>query len=327
MQLVDVLAQQREHDLGARLAAHLLDRLRQRHAARRGVVDLDDEVAGLDAGAEGRRVLDRRDDADEAVLDADLDAQAAEVALGGDLQLLERVGVEEVGVRVEPAHHPVDRFLDQLLVGDRLDVVALDLAEDGRQELQVLVGNRQLGFALRDRREIEGKQHPQHRAEADQPRLLPAVTHVVSRPLATPAEMPAFWMPRPLRRTGSPPAAKYERIARGPIAARLRHARAAGGPSSAGVPAAHRRSGLCRGGRSVGPTLPARVPLARRRRTRYGAVAGAYFAEAATVRCRTRRASARSSRRAAAGPSGRAASARCPAARRPVARAPPSRPT
>ena len=33
---------------------------------------------------------------------------------------------EKVGVRVEAADHPVDGFLDELLVGHRLDVVALD---------------------------------------------------------------------------------------------------------------------------------------------------------------------------------------------------------
>ena len=168
---------------GAGLAAHLLDRLGQRHAARRGVVDLDDQVAGLDAGAERGRVLDRRDDAHDAVLDADLDAEAAELALRGDLQFLERLGVEEVGVRVEPAHHAVDRFLDELVVGDRLDVVALDLAEDRREELQVLVGDRQLRLALRDRREVERQQHAQHGAQSDQSRLFP-VAHRVYRPLS-----------------------------------------------------------------------------------------------------------------------------------------------
>jgi hypothetical protein len=71
--------------LTASLSAHALDRR---------VVELDDQVARLDAGAEGRGVLDRRDDLDEAVLHADLDAEAAEFALGADLQVLEGLGVE-----------------------------------------------------------------------------------------------------------------------------------------------------------------------------------------------------------------------------------------
>ena len=141
------------------------------------VVDLDDQVAGLDAGAERGRVLDRRDHAHDAVLDADLDAEAAELALRADLQLLERVGVQEVGVRVEPADHAVDGLADQLVVGDGLDVVALDLAEDRGQELQVLVRDRQLRFALGDRREIQAQQHAEHRTEADEPRLFQTVAH------------------------------------------------------------------------------------------------------------------------------------------------------
>ncbi len=153
-----VLAHDGQHDLRAGLAAHLFDRLVERHAAGGVVVDLDDQVSRLDPRAEGRRVLDRRDDAHQAVLDADLDAEAAELALRGDLQILERFGVEEIGMRVEPVHHSVDRLLDELVVGDGLDVVALDLAEDCRQQLQVLVGNRHPRVPLRDRREIEREQ-------------------------------------------------------------------------------------------------------------------------------------------------------------------------
>ena len=80
----------------------------------------------------------------DAVFDADLDAQAAELALRRDLQVLEGVGVEEIGMRVEPVHHPVDRLLDELVVRDRLDVVALDPAENGGQQLQILVRDRHL---------------------------------------------------------------------------------------------------------------------------------------------------------------------------------------
>ncbi len=94
-----------------------------------GVVDLDDQVTGLDAGAKRGRVLDRRNDLDDAVFDADLDAQAAELALGRDLQFLVRIGVEKVRVRVQPVDHAVDGFLDELVIGHRLDVVALDAPE------------------------------------------------------------------------------------------------------------------------------------------------------------------------------------------------------
>ena len=79
-------------------------------------------------------------------------------------------------MRVEPVHHSVDGFLDELVVGDGLDVIRLDLAEDRGQELQVLVRNRHPGVALRDRREVERKQDAQHRAQPDQSCLLP-VSH------------------------------------------------------------------------------------------------------------------------------------------------------
>jgi hypothetical protein len=116
-------------DVGVGLAAHALDRVVQGHALHRRVVELDDQVAGLDAGAEGGRVLDGRDHLDEAVLHADLDAQAAELALGADLQFLEGFGVEVGRVRVEVGEHAVDGLGDELLVLDRLDVALLDRAE------------------------------------------------------------------------------------------------------------------------------------------------------------------------------------------------------
>ena len=63
-------------------------------------------------------------DLDEAVFHADFDAQAAELALGADLQVLEGVGVEIGGVRIEVGEHAGDGIGDELLVVDRLDVVA-----------------------------------------------------------------------------------------------------------------------------------------------------------------------------------------------------------
>ena len=90
---------------------------------------------------------------------------------------VKRFRVEEVGVRVEPPHHAVDRFLDQLVIGNRLDVVALDLAEHRRKELQVLVGDRQPRFALREHREVQAQQQPEHRTHADPTCLLHAFAH------------------------------------------------------------------------------------------------------------------------------------------------------
>jgi hypothetical protein len=136
----------------------------------------------LDAGPECGSIVDRRYDLDGAVLDAHLDAEAAEFALGRDLQILVPLGVEIIGMRVKPVHHSVDRFLDQLLVRDGLDIIALDPAEHSREQLQVLVRNRQLGLALGDHREIERKQYAENGAQPDQPRLFPVVHRLFPLP-------------------------------------------------------------------------------------------------------------------------------------------------
>jgi hypothetical protein len=52
-------------------------------------------------------------------------------------------------------HHAVDGLLDELVVGDGLDVIALDPPEDGGKELQIFVRDRQFGLALRDHREVD----------------------------------------------------------------------------------------------------------------------------------------------------------------------------
>ncbi len=54
----------------------------QRQAQHRFAVDVGDEVAGLQPGLGGGRLVDRRHHLDEAVLHGDLDAEAAELALG-----------------------------------------------------------------------------------------------------------------------------------------------------------------------------------------------------------------------------------------------------
>ena len=58
-------------------AAHLVDRLVERAAVDQLAVEMGDIVARLDAGAEGRRILGRRDDLDRAVLHGDGEAEAA----------------------------------------------------------------------------------------------------------------------------------------------------------------------------------------------------------------------------------------------------------
>src|SRR5690606_3514623 len=147
-------------------AAHQLDRFVQRHALGGGVVDLDDQVARHDAGARGRGVLDGRDDLDEAVFGADLDAQAAELALRGGLHFTEGVGIQVRGVRIQVRHHAGNGVVDEGLVVDRLDVVVLDGGEHVA-ELTELV-ERQGAAALGERRDAHAEQDARQRADSDQ---------------------------------------------------------------------------------------------------------------------------------------------------------------
>ena len=129
---------QRDRRLGR--AAHELDRFVQRHALGGRVVDLDDEVAGHHAGA--RRACPRwGNDLDEAVLGADLDAQAAELALRGGLHFAEGLGVQVGRVRIQVGHHAGDRVADERLVINRFDIVVLDRGEDVAQLPELVQGS------------------------------------------------------------------------------------------------------------------------------------------------------------------------------------------
>src|SRR5258706_16017312 len=125
----------------------------------RSVVDLDDEIPGLQAGAKCRRVLDGRHDLDEPFFHSDLDAEAAELALGAHLKLAERVLVEISRVRIEPGQHAADRFRDELFVLYRLDVARLDPAEHFGKGAQLVYRKREARrFALSHRGEVQAEQ-------------------------------------------------------------------------------------------------------------------------------------------------------------------------
>ena len=144
--------------LGPSRAAHHAHGLAQ--VAGQVPVHLDDAVAGLEAGLVRRGVLDRRNDRDEPVLHRDVDADAGELALGVDLQVLEGVGRQQRGVRVEPLEHPVDGLLDQVLGIDFVDVLFLDQLDYVREHLELLVEV----FLARGRTGLlePGAEHPHH---------------------------------------------------------------------------------------------------------------------------------------------------------------------
>ena len=106
----------------------------------------------FDAGLGRRGVVDGRDHLDEAVLHADLDAQAAEFAAGAFLQLSECLGLEVGRVRVEVAEHALDGVLQQRLVADRLDVGGLDAVHHLGEGAQLIQGQGRLAARRRCRR-------------------------------------------------------------------------------------------------------------------------------------------------------------------------------
>src|SRR6266571_669579 len=167
-----------EPDARLGLAAHALHRIVEAHALHRGVVQLDDEIAGLQPRPESRCVLDRRDHLDESVLHADLDAQAAELALGADLKLAERFLVQVGRMRIEPGEHAADRFGDELLVLDRLDIVVFDRAEHLGKGAQLVHRQRKARrLALSHGGEVEAEQDPRQHADQHQAGLFDLRRH------------------------------------------------------------------------------------------------------------------------------------------------------
>ncbi len=100
----------RQPDRGLGGPAHAVDRLLQRQALNRRIVDFDDQVARHHAGARRGRVVDRADDLDEPAFLHHLEAEAAEfLALHRGLEFVERLGIEIVRMRIERGEHAVDR--------------------------------------------------------------------------------------------------------------------------------------------------------------------------------------------------------------------------
>ena len=89
---------------------------------------------------DGGRVVDRRDDLDEAVFLRDLDAETAELALGLGPHVLEALGVKVARMRIERRQHAVDRGLDELLLVGLLDIVGAHLVENVAEQAEMLVG-------------------------------------------------------------------------------------------------------------------------------------------------------------------------------------------
>jgi hypothetical protein len=135
-----------EADLGARVAGEDFDGLVEAEVLGGFALDLEDEVAGHDAGAIGGGAFEGRDDGEDALAHADLDADAAEATADVALEVGEFVFGDVVGERIEAGEHAVDGILEELLGVDVADVLFLDEAEDLDEPLGLLEGLGVLGF-------------------------------------------------------------------------------------------------------------------------------------------------------------------------------------
>ena len=143
------VAQDGQRDLRILGAAHPLDRFVQRHALNAGAVDRGDEVAGLDAGMRGGRVVDRGDDLHEAVFLRHFEAEAAEFAAGLHLHVGEFLGVHVARVRVERADHAVDGRIDQFGVIDFAHIIGTHAFKGVTKEIEFAIGRQHIRCALR----------------------------------------------------------------------------------------------------------------------------------------------------------------------------------
>ena len=118
----------------------LFDGLLQRQPLHRVVVDLGDQVARQDAGLRRRRIVDRRDHLDEAVLHRDLDAEPAELAVSRLLHVVPGLLVHVARMRIERGDHAVDGAFDQLGVVGLLDIVGPDPLEHLAEQIELRIG-------------------------------------------------------------------------------------------------------------------------------------------------------------------------------------------
>ena len=126
---------------GSRLAAHAGDRrgnIRPHVAA----IDLRDEIAGTQSGTRGRRALDRVQDLHGRILGGDLDPDARIRAHRAQANFLELVVVQECRMRIETGDHAAHRILEQLVIIDVIDVVALHALEYLGEQVRLFPGQR-----------------------------------------------------------------------------------------------------------------------------------------------------------------------------------------
>ena len=131
-------SQDGQDHLGVGLAAHALDGLIECQPLDQGLVDLADQVTGLEPGAVCWRTLNRGNDFDQALFHGNLNANADKLAGGALVKLLKCFLVEVLRVRVQAGHHADNGIGDQLFIVDGFDVIAFDHAKHGSELLKLL---------------------------------------------------------------------------------------------------------------------------------------------------------------------------------------------
>ena len=182
--LLLTLTQNGQRHLGAGRTFHLVDGIVQRHAYDRLAVDAGDAVARLDAGAAGGRAVNGRHHLDQAVFQRDLDADAAELALGGDLHVAIGLGVHVAGVRIKARDHALNGVVDQFAVLDRAHIFIAHILEGVAEQVELGIGTGVIG-ALGLGQCEQGDRQAADQAQAYQRELLHVVYafHSIGRSL------------------------------------------------------------------------------------------------------------------------------------------------
>ena len=150
--------------IGAQRVAHLPDR----HPGRRLSVDLLDEVAALDARLRRRRARHRRDHVAVAEALRHHEADAVVVDVGEVAVRRHLRGRDVVAELVDRVGDAVEGAVEQLVRGNRLDIVVPNQVEDLGEDAEVAVG-RVFLRGLAEQRTADQQQHQGHgkREEGD----------------------------------------------------------------------------------------------------------------------------------------------------------------
>ena len=113
-----------------RFATQLFNGFVQCQTFDRGVIDLDDQVAGFQACAGSGCVFDRCNDFNKAIFHAHFNAQATEFTMCANLELFEGFCIQVRGMRVQIGDHAGDGIVDELLILNRFYVALFDGIKD-----------------------------------------------------------------------------------------------------------------------------------------------------------------------------------------------------